>query len=421
MSDWRQIQARIRKAKTSVDPLTKLSELYQRTRDAMVAWELGAVEEKGGRTEQAAKWYTTAAQRFRRAEWKKKAEEALARLGFEVPAASPESSVGAEGVSRAIENDSFERPAVSHVRDDYELQAPLALGEIPETQDDLERGANAREDFAPRGAEDSVSPLTIAEPGNATDRPEAHRKRRRGRRGGRGRHRKPAAGSPSLPAQAFTPPPPSAEAFTHRPDVSSKTSAVRPAAHAIPAESEERPGERREDRRRFEREETTLTSVRAEPAAPLLPSERSARGRAGDPALASRMAHLESMLRRLLSSSIHRLDEIDDAPAGPGVFLLSDSDQVTSYYVESCQTLRIGVGNLVRGNRGGKGRRPTGRGYSEGGDLKEKLADHLGINQSKVSQYMKDHCIVRWIQMDDDAPHLAHFAIGLLRTPLNLD
>jgi hypothetical protein len=131
------------------------------------------------------------------------------------------------------------------------------------------------------------------------------------------------------------------------------------------------------------------------------------------------MAHLESMLRRLLSSPLHRLDELDDAPAGPGVFLLSDSDQVTSYYLESCQTLRIGLGNLARGGRGSRGHR-GGRGVTEV-DLKEKLADHLGINQSKVSQYMKNHCVVRWIQLDDDASHLAHFAIGVLRTPLNLE
>ena len=80
-------------------------------------------------------------------------------------------------------------------------------------------------------------------------------------------------------------------------------------------------------------------------------SERTAHGRAGDPALASRMAQLESMLRRLLSSPLHRLDDVDQAPAGPGVFLLSDSDQVTSYYVEACQTLRVGLGNLLRGGR----------------------------------------------------------------------
>jgi hypothetical protein len=46
MADWRQIQARIRRAKNSPEALAKLSELYQRTRDAMVAWELGVVEEK---------------------------------------------------------------------------------------------------------------------------------------------------------------------------------------------------------------------------------------------------------------------------------------------------------------------------------------------------------------------------------------
>jgi len=51
------------------------------------------------------------------------------------------------------------------------------------------------------------------------------------------------------------------------------------------------------------------------------------------------MAHLESLLRRLVTSPLHRLDEAEEAPAGPGVFLLSDSDQITSYYVEACQTL----------------------------------------------------------------------------------
>ena len=157
---------------------------------------------------------------------------------------------------------------------------------------------------------------------------------------------------------------------------------------------------------------------RAHRTAAQLLGERTAHGRAGDPALASRMAHLESMLRRLLASPLHRLDEAEEAPAGPGVFLLSDSDQVTSYYMEACQTLRIGCGNLVRG--GPPGRTPRrARRLREG--LKAKLAEYLGINEAKVSQYMKDHCVVRWIQLDDDAPLLAHFAIGVLRTPLNLD
>lgn len=135
------------------------------------------------------------------------------------------------------------------------------------------------------------------------------------------------------------------------------------------------------------------------------------------------MTVLESTLRRLLSSPLHKLEQADEAPAGPGVFLLSDSDQTTSYYIEACQTLRIGLGNLARG--GGRAGKPVTRGGSRGGysesGLKAKLAEHLGINEAKVSQYLKDHCVVRWIQLDDDAPLLAHFAISLLRTPLNLD
>ncbi len=92
MTDWRQIQARIRKAKNSPDALTKLSELFQRTHDGMVAWELGVIEEKAERTTEAVKWYAVAAERFRRAEWKKKAEEALARLGVAVPVAHRDSA-----------------------------------------------------------------------------------------------------------------------------------------------------------------------------------------------------------------------------------------------------------------------------------------------------------------------------------------
>jgi hypothetical protein len=130
------------------------------------------------------------------------------------------------------------------------------------------------------------------------------------------------------------------------------------------------------------------------------------------------MAQLESMLRRLLGGPLHRLDEMEEAPAGPGVFLLSDSDQTTMYYVESCQTLRIGLANLGRGGRSSKNR--PGARYIES-DLKAKLAEYLGINEAKVAQYIKEHCVVRWIQLDDDASHLAHFAIGVLRTPLNLD
>jgi hypothetical protein len=391
MADWRQIQARIRKAKNSPEASAKLSELYQRTRDAMVAWELGAVEEKAGRNEEAGKWYTIAAQRFRRADWKKKAEEALTRLGIEIPAASTETSATAQ-ISFPSESSSESRPETTDESEEAPARMPLALGEIPDDEADEASESAPVSSAASGGAAEAGTP--------------EKKKRRRGRRGGRGRRRKGAAGAPGLPAQAF------AESAESRP--------ARPEPPPRPA-LERRPVEAPAADYAAARSARTAPAERPAPAelpAPQLPSERAAHGR-GEPALASRMAHLESLLRRLVGSPLHRLDEADEAPAGPGVFLLSDSDQVTSYYVEACQTLRIGLGNLARGGgRGGRSQR-GGRGEAEG--LKPKLAEHLGINESKVSQYMKDHCVVRWIQLDDEAPHLAHFAIGVLRTPLNVD
>jgi len=89
MADWRQIQARIRKAKGATDAPVKLVELYERTRDAMVAFELAQLQEKAGEQTEATKWYTTAAERFRRPQWRTKAEEALTRLGAPIPPPAP--------------------------------------------------------------------------------------------------------------------------------------------------------------------------------------------------------------------------------------------------------------------------------------------------------------------------------------------
>jgi hypothetical protein len=366
MADWRQIQARIRKAKNSPEALTKLAQLFARTRDAMVAWELALIEEKAGRNEEAGKWYGLAAQRFRRSDWKKKAEEALARLGFPVPAATAELAREAETIAEETREREHVGPAV---------------GEIVETE-------VAEESVTPQpGRSDAAAP---AEP--------LKRGRRRGRRGGRGRRRRGAAAAPGLPSQAFAEP---------------ATTPATTVDRQAPVQRFERPkGEPAAGAESYRPEKT-------EAPEPMLPSERMAHGRAGDPALASRLAQLESKLRRLLSSPLHRLDQTEEAPAGPGVFLLSDSDQIHSYYIEACQTLRVGIGNLVRGGRGG-GRGGRGRGDSETG-LRARLAEHLEINEAKVSQYLKDHCVVRWIQLDDDAPHLAHFAIAILRTPLNVD
>jgi hypothetical protein len=121
------------------------------------------------------------------------------------------------------------------------------------------------------------------------------------------------------------------------------------------------------------------------------------------------MVQLESQLRRMLACAVHSVDLADEAPAGPGVFLITDTDQTTYYYVEACQTLRVGIGNLLR----------SGRGSREGADLKGKLADHLGINEARVGKYLKDHCVVRWLQLDEGAPLLAHFAVAVLRPIAN--
>jgi hypothetical protein len=375
MADWRQIQARIRKAKNSTDPPAKLSDLFKRTRDAMVAWELGALEEKAEHKDEAVNWYTIAARRFRRADWKKKAEEALARLGVTLPVAEAETQVTERVEEHAEETAEAVHAAPSESEEIQEERLPLALGEVALTE-------------AP--SEAPLQPMPTTGTGEGIKR-----KRRRGRRGGRGRRRKAAAAAPGLPAQAFV----EASEF------------VPPGPEEVERGAFEAPLEVPPVRER---------PARLEPPAPRLPSERIAHGRAGDPALASRMAYLESMLRRLVGGALHRLDDVDEAPAGPGVFLLSDSDQITMYYVEACQTLRIGLSNLVRGGRGGKGR-AGGRGFTDRGDLKARLAEHLGIGEAKVSQYLKDHCVVRWLQLDEDAPLLAHFAIGVLRTPLNLE
>ncbi|MGC2721296.1 MAG: hypothetical protein WA209_17065, partial [Candidatus Acidiferrales bacterium] len=129
MADWRQIQARIRKAKNSTDARTKLSELFQRTRDAMVSWELGAVEEKAERLEEAIRWYTISAERFRRADWKKKAEDALTRLGAPIPVAGEKSASHAHGAEK------FEDNELNGNRTTEKPKSALAIGEIPPDED----------------------------------------------------------------------------------------------------------------------------------------------------------------------------------------------------------------------------------------------------------------------------------------------
>ena len=334
MTDWRQIQARIRKARNSSDPVAQLSDLYEHTRDAMVAFELARFQEKAGQNAEAARWYTAAAERFRRAQWKTKAQEALARLGA-APVATGDSALPGEVTTEQGPDVVTHEPTETTAPPD-----PPAQPEEPQPRGQTSQPASER---GPRG------------------------RGRRGRRGGRGRNhgRKGAA----APAPHPTPRP----------------------ALAPPREEPREP-------------ETAPSSFETAVG----PTAFQSRTRAAEPALASRLADLESKLRRLVASPLCRLDEADQAPAGPGVFILSDSDLSTYYYIEACQTLRIGIGKMIRGDRG-----------SRGGSLKAEFAEHLGITESRVLKYMKDNCVVRWQQLDEGAGPLAHFAIAVLRPVLN--
>ena len=85
MADWKQITARIRRARGSRDPGGQLALLYEKTNDAMVAFELGRHFEITKDFAKSLEWYLTAAKRFRRGEWKTKAREAIVRLGGDLP------------------------------------------------------------------------------------------------------------------------------------------------------------------------------------------------------------------------------------------------------------------------------------------------------------------------------------------------
>ena len=381
MADWRQIQARIRKAKTGTDPLVKLSELFAKTHDAMVAWEMAVIEEKAGNLEAAIGHYTVAAQRFRRSEWKKKAEEALTRLGAPIPV-----SGSAATESEKVVQASADAPADTSDDQQLTLAIPRAAAEPGEAAETVAESAEA----VPAAAGTNGTTETAAN---------GLRRRRRGRRGGRGRRRPGAAAAPGLPAQTFAP---SAGA--------KETVSAVPPARPVQRPPERVP-ERPEDRPAEAKAEAFAPTKRAEVEAPTSSLDRMSHTRPGEPALASRLAQLESLLRRLTSGPLHTLDEAEEAPAGPGVFLLSDSDLITSYYVEDCKTLRVALGHLVRGGRGGQ--RET--------SVRSRLAEHLEINEAKVSQDLKQHCVIRWIQLDEQAPYLAHFAIAVLRPPLNFE
>jgi hypothetical protein len=347
MADWKQITARIRRARTGKDPATQLSNLYQKTRDAMVAFELAKFFETAGQNGEAAKWYSTAAERFRRADWKTKAQEAAVRLGGEASVTDPVSP-----------------------QEDLSVSSPILSA--PEPGLPFEQNAAIFEAL--------VTPTGEASGGDLAEQPPRRGTRRRGRRGGRSRRKTGTT--------------------TREPLSSSSATELPRVTQEAPPPVDEAPESR------FSRLTESVSSTRL-PAEPV--AETSARGRYGDPGLSSRLSLLEMQFRRLLTCAPLKLSEADRAPVGPGVLLLSDSDLSTYYYVEPCQTLRIAIGSFLRGAGSRRGAE----------SIKPRLADHLGIAETRVTKYLADHCVVRYLQLDEGASHFAHFVTAVLRPTLN--
>lgn len=436
MADWRHIQGKIRKARTSSDPPGQLAALYESTRDAMVAFELARLHEKNGSNADAATWYLTAAEKFRRAQWKTKAQEALVRLGVEVPLAITEASALA---SESVSPEQVQGEVMREIsgtdklfgRSEASSQFAEATGE-PDADADEGMGAPGESEGAGDIAASVGTEGAVVEgaAGDGAAGDAAKKRRRRGRRGGRGR-RKKVVGAPATSVTAASPV--SAAASSVEPvDVDAQPVAPPVVPRTIPSRPSPQAGGRQSGRvssqgRRGQSSSAPPTEIRrrdAEPAAETIvaseaeftdtssgsigPAAWQGRRRAGEPALASRLAGLESRLRRMLASPPSSLDDADKAPAGPGVFVLSDSELHDNYYVEACQTLRIGIGNLVRSGR-----------TRNGDNIRGLLAEHLGITEPKVAKYLKDHCAIRWVQLDEEAQLLAHFAIAMLRPALN--
>ena len=363
MADWKQITARIRRARTGKDPAGQLSNLYQKTRDAMVAFELAKHFESSGQSSEAAKWYATAAQRFRRADWKSKAQEAAVRLGG-APAGEAAASAEAEAAPQAGEAEG----------EPLETLPPMV---VPEPAAPFLETASAFETIVASEVGSSADSAPVPSPGHESP----NKRRHRGRRGGRNRRGAAARPGPSSTAPEAVPSTPQRQAPPPAMDVAPESRLTRPSESVTSS-----------------RGTTDVTEAAV-----------AARGRFGDPGLSSRLSLLEMQFRRLLSCPPIKLNEPDRAPAGPGVLLLSDSELTTYYYVEDCQTLRIAVASLLRGSS-------SRRGTTQ---LKPELAEHLGIPESRVSKYLSEHCVVRYLQLDEGASYFAHFVIAVLHPVLN--
>ncbi|MBI3485110.1 MAG: hypothetical protein HY012_08170, partial [Acidobacteria bacterium] len=267
MADWRQIQARIRKARSAPDAVVKMTELFDHTRDAMVAFELAKLHEKAGANDDAVTCYTVAFERFRRTGWRKKAEEALVRLGAPVPA-TPVETGPAESAAPRSEAAAAPVPKIPAAVAAEEGESQLAFAHVI--------FAEAEPESSARESQPERSPRPDAAPAPGLP---AGKHGRRGRRGGRGRRR--GGTREGIAPQAAVAPPPA------------------------PVQREERP--RPEPRREPRRvpQSTSAPEHEVEPGPISIEAALASRSKAGDPALASRSAKLESQLRRLIAAPPH--------------------------------------------------------------------------------------------------------------------
>jgi len=370
------VQARIRKARTGADAPAKLEQLFLKTRDAMAAFELAKVHEAGQREADAIEWYRKAYERFRRDEWRVKAAEAIQRLGGTPPVLS-DTPLGTDAHEHAPESAAESVAAVPDDRAGLPERLFHQSEEAPLTGDELDEPASSAE-VSPEADSGTLAPTDDAAQPATGEAAVGGKRRRRGRRGGR-RHRKGrlaappsgAAATPVAPEAPVPAPPPRAPTPPPRAEPPQESGWVGPRAEEL-------------------------------------------RTRAGDPGLASRIARLEMQIRRLLACPPQRVNDGDLAPAGPGVLLLSDSDLTTHYYICACDTLRIEIGRLSRSDRGSRT-----RGREQHPPLRGRLAEHLEISESQVARYMETHCVVRWLQLDEGAATVAHFAIAVLEPILN--
>ena len=189
MANWRQIQARIRKVKDTPEAATKLGELYAKTRDAMVAYELG--RGRGARRAQRRSHQLV----HHRASTIPPARLEEARRG----SAHAAGRADAGGACRAIAKPHAARGRARSRRGRRrqisvfgEIQEP-GEEECPPEHRERIRGSRKRRRLQYKARHETPAEATEA----------GKKRRRRGRRGGRGRSRGP--GAPALPAERFAP------------------------------------------------------------------------------------------------------------------------------------------------------------------------------------------------------------------------